>query len=198
VVAVVVEKNFAKSGLNISAIRRFGLLMALTTLMVGRVGLNHQVNAAPAVANKLPRPSMFDKFYKTTRCLSIQVKGAPSPEQPYDDAVRLNPNDALAYYDRGRFRAFLGYVKEQIDDYDQVIEIDPNHADAYYRRGITRYLAGDKLGGVADLNKSADLLIHRKDVQSQQKGLDIVQQLQQTPEDLNVWMLEHQIWGCIG
>jgi hypothetical protein len=196
VVAVVLEKNFAKSGLNISAkLQRFSLLMASTTLMVAGTGWYWQLNAAPAVVNKIPRSSMFDGM---TGCLSMQVKGAPSPEQPYDDAVRLHPNDALAYYDRGRFRAFLGYVQEQIDDYDQAIKLDPTYVDVYHRRGIARYLAGDRLGGVADFNKAADLLIHQKDAQSRQKGLDIIQHLQQTPEKLNAWIWEQQIWGCIG
>lgn len=141
-VAVVVEKNFAKSGSNISAkLQRFGLLMASTTLMVGGTGWYWQLNAAPAVVNKIPR----SRVVPSAGCPNLPVQGAPIAETEYDIAVRLNPDEAAIYYDRGGYRALSGNRQGQIEDYDQAIKLDPDYADAYHSRGIARYLAGDKL-----------------------------------------------------
>jgi TPR repeat len=194
VVVVVVEKNFAKSGLNISAkLQRFGLLMASTTLIVGGSGWHWQLNAAPEIAHRTPRSQVVP----SSGCPNLQVKVAPIAETEYDIAVRLHPNEAAVYYDRGGYRALSGNRQGQIEDYDQAIKLDSDYADAYHSRGIARYLAGDKLGGVGDLGKAANLLTNNQDANAQQKGIDTIQQLRRTTKELDMWIEQQQVFICI-
>jgi TPR repeat len=191
---VSLEKNLAKCGF-VSAVRwrQFGLLIASTTLMVGGTGWNGQLNAAPETLHKSTRL----RVVPSPGCPNLQVKGAPIAETEYDIAVRLNPDEAVVYYDRGGYRALSGNRQGQIADYDQAIKLDPDYINAYYSRGIARYLDNDRRGGVADLRKAADRLVNQKDVQMRQKGLAIIQQIEQPPEHLNRWIWQQQIWICI-
>jgi tetratricopeptide (TPR) repeat protein len=52
-------------------------------------------------------------------------------------AIRLDPNDALAYINRGIAYRNLKQYQQAINDYDQATRLDPSDADAYYNRGIT-------------------------------------------------------------
>ncbi|WP_310481974.1 tetratricopeptide repeat protein [Chamaesiphon sp. VAR_48_metabat_403] len=50
----------------------------------------------------------------------------------FDRAIKLNPNLAEAYYNRGAVRYELGDKHGTISDLDRAIEINPNLAEAYY------------------------------------------------------------------
>ncbi len=57
--------------------------------------------------------------------------------EDYDEAIRLNPKDAVAYFNRGNDFYSLNKKKRAIEDYDQAIHFDPQFADAYHNRGTT-------------------------------------------------------------
>ena len=60
----------------------------------------------------------------------------------YDEAIRLNPNSAEAYFNRGRAKAKLDQRPAAIADYDEAIRLNPNFAEAYLHRGYLKdYLA---------------------------------------------------------
>jgi tetratricopeptide (TPR) repeat protein len=60
----------------------------------------------------------------------------------YTTAIRLDPDDAVAYYNRGLAYMNLGEYNTAISDYTTAIRLDPDDAAAYNNRG----LAYDKLG----------------------------------------------------
>jgi tetratricopeptide (TPR) repeat protein len=68
----------------------------------------------------------------------------------YTEAIRLNPNYAEAYNDRGAARYDLGDKQGAIADYNTAIKINPNYAYAYNNRGTARSDLGDKQGAIAD------------------------------------------------
>ena len=70
----------------------------------------------------------------------------------YNEAIRLNPNLAEAYNNRGIVRKELGDKPGAIADYNQAIKFNPNLALAYYNRGIVRKELGDKPGAIDDYN----------------------------------------------
>ena len=72
----------------------------------------------------------------------------------YNEAIRLNPNNAEAYGNRGNVRNDLGDKQGAIDDYNQVIRINPNDAYAYNNRGNVRDDLGDKQGAIDDFNQA--------------------------------------------
>ncbi|MFM9161191.1 MAG: tetratricopeptide repeat protein, partial [Dolichospermum sp.] len=68
----------------------------------------------------------------------------------YTQAIKIDPNYAEAYYNRGKSREKLGDYEGAIVDYTQVIKIDPNYIDAYFMRGDIRSKLGDNEGAIAD------------------------------------------------
>ncbi|MCZ6624588.1 MAG: tetratricopeptide repeat protein [Deltaproteobacteria bacterium] len=68
--------------------------------------------------------------------------------------MRLNPDYALAYYNRGIARKAKGDLNGALKDYGEAIRLNPDDADAYYNRGIARDDKGD-LDGAAQDEKAA-------------------------------------------
>jgi len=66
----------------------------------------------------------------------------------YTEAIRLNPNDAMAYMGRGNAYSEIENYDKAIADYTQAIRLNPNYADAYFNRG------GIYLGGTGDYDKA--------------------------------------------
>ncbi|MDX2240673.1 MAG: tetratricopeptide repeat protein [Leptolyngbyaceae cyanobacterium bins.302] len=54
----------------------------------------------------------------------------------FNEALRLNPNYAEAYYGRGRVRYFLYDDRGAILDFNEAIRLKPNYAEAYYGRAL--------------------------------------------------------------
>ncbi len=60
----------------------------------------------------------------------------------YDEAIRLNPDSAEAYFNRGLARALLDQDPSAIADYDEALRLNPNFAEAYFHRACLKdYLA---------------------------------------------------------
>lgn len=57
----------------------------------------------------------------------------------YDKLIRLAPNDAEAYFNRGCAKGrVLKDTEGAIKDYDKAIELEPNYAEAYANRGVEK------------------------------------------------------------
>ena len=74
----------------------------------------------------------------------------------YNQAIRLNPRNAIAYFNRAR-------VKEKKDldgaiaDFNQAISLKPNYSAAYDNRGNVKRKKGDLNGANADLTQAVKL-----------------------------------------
>ena len=55
--------------------------------------------------------------------------------EAYDEAIRLDPQDAYAYNNRGNAYKYLGKYERAIQDFDEAIRLAPDDADAYHNRG---------------------------------------------------------------
>ncbi len=75
----------------------------------------------------------------------------------YTQAIRLNPNYAVPYYNRGNVRSALGDKQAAIADYNSAIKINSNDALAYYNRGVVRADLRDNQGAIADFNKAIEI-----------------------------------------
>lgn len=54
----------------------------------------------------------------------------------YDEAIRLNPKDANAFYNRGVTHAMKYDNDRAIADYDEAIRLNPKDAKAFNNRGF--------------------------------------------------------------
>ena len=73
------------------------------------------------------------------------------------EIIKINPDNANAYYNRGIAKGTLGDYKGEIEDYGKVIEINPNYTDAYNNRGIARGKLGGHEGEIEDYDKAIEL-----------------------------------------
>ncbi len=88
--------------------------------------------------------------------------------EAFDEAIRLNPQDAIAYYSRGVAHNRLGQVKRgtgagghsryqsAIKDFDQAIRLNPQ-ADAYFNRGFAYRKLGQLERAIEDYDEAIRL-----------------------------------------
>ena len=68
----------------------------------------------------------------------------------YTEAIRLGPNFADAYYNRGNAYRRRGENDKAISDYTEAIRLDPNFANAYYNRGSAYRKKDDSRNAIID------------------------------------------------
>lgn len=74
-----------------------------------------------------------------------------------DEVIRLAPDFAYAYFNRGALFAGVKDYKSAIADYDRAIRLTPDFAEAYYNRGLVEIFSGNVAKGRADLSKAGEL-----------------------------------------
>ena len=72
----------------------------------------------------------------------------------YNEAIRINPESAEAYYNRGTTKDLLGRHEEALEDYNEAIRINPESAEAYYNRGTTKDVLGRHEEALEDYNEA--------------------------------------------
>ena len=75
----------------------------------------------------------------------------------YNEAVKLNPNQAAFYNDRGMAYRKLKKYEAAIADYTQAIKLTPQQADAYYNRGNAYKANREFEKAIADLGEAVRL-----------------------------------------
>ena len=68
----------------------------------------------------------------------------------FDTAIRLKPDDAAAYYNRGVVKGKLRQYIAAIADFDTAIRLKPDDAAAYYNRGYAKGKLGQYFAAIAD------------------------------------------------
>ncbi len=77
--------------------------------------------------------------------------------EDYDETIRLNPNDAEAYFKRGNAYYNLNKEKRAIEDYDKAIRLNPQFAEAYHNRGTTYRDLGQYNRAIKDYDETISL-----------------------------------------
>jgi len=75
----------------------------------------------------------------------------------YGEVIRIAPEDARGWRNRGLIRLFQGDNKSGIADYDKALQYDSTDADSWNNRGQAKIRLGDKPGAIADLKKALEL-----------------------------------------
>ena len=75
----------------------------------------------------------------------------------YDKAIKLKPDYANAYNNRGSAKDELGQPEAALADYNEAIRLDPDMANAYNNRGITKDTLGQPEAALADYNEAIRL-----------------------------------------
>lgn len=75
----------------------------------------------------------------------------------FDGAIRLDPQYARAYYNRGIAYGDLGEFERTITNLGEAIRLDPQYASAYYTRGTAYGILGQLRKAKADRDKACKL-----------------------------------------
>jgi Tfp pilus assembly protein PilF len=75
----------------------------------------------------------------------------------WNHVLQLNPDNYLAYYNRGVLNQDQGRLAEAIADYSSAVKLDPEYSEAYYNRGISRESQGDITGAIVDYSEAIQL-----------------------------------------
>ena len=92
----------------------------------------------------------------------------------YNQAIKLNPNYAMAYENRGSAKLTLLDFQGGIADYNQAIELDPNWTGSYISRAGVKLILGDSKGAIADFQKAAEIFRQQGKINEYQ---DVVNQI---------------------
>ena len=72
----------------------------------------------------------------------------------YDEAIRIDPQQAVAYTYRGNVKNTLRHHLKAIADYDEALRIDPRYAPAYNNRGHAKAELGRHEEAIADYDEA--------------------------------------------
>ena len=75
----------------------------------------------------------------------------------YDEAIRLNPMNRLAYYHRGTAYLDLGQYQPALHDYSEAIQFSPGDAEVYAARAFCYALLGRNGEAQQDVERAAEL-----------------------------------------
>ena len=75
----------------------------------------------------------------------------------FTKVIELEPNNYIAYMNRGWNKAQLGDYYAAISDYNKAIALNPQYLKAYYNRAWSKKEIGDTKGSIEDYTKVIDL-----------------------------------------
>src|SRR6516162_1004389 len=81
-----------------------------------------------------PTPAIDATVYYKSGVASLGKPDYTKAIGDFTEAIRLDPNFALAYYNRGLAYANKGNYDKAISDYTEAIRLDPNYTQAYTNR----------------------------------------------------------------
>ena len=133
--------------------------------MLGRTTVGALLTRRRAITTR-PSPTPPKPFVSTRICEQRLVIAARriGKEREYDkaiadysDVIRLAPNDAQAYYNRGLVYAAKGDNGNAIADFTAAIGLAPDRAQPYHDRGLAYQRQGDASSAKTDFADAARL-----------------------------------------
>ena len=81
--------------------------------------------------------------------------------QDFDESIRLDPNNALAYNNRGLAEFHLEDYEPAVRDFDQAIMLEPDYTLAHANRARAYTMLGRDADAQQDVDRSAELGFER-------------------------------------
>ena len=104
------------------------------------------------IQNQEKHQTAYTEFYIG---LTFQEKGKYEEAiEHYNEATRINPQDATAYNNRGVAKGELGRPEEAIADCNEAIRINPQYALPYNNRGTAKLALGWHHDAIADCDRA--------------------------------------------
>lgn len=77
--------------------------------------------------------------------------------EKYDKAIKIDPNNAIVYNNKGIALKTLGEHEAAIEEYDKALGVDPNYALAWYNKSSVLAPMGNKDDALKNLEQAIKL-----------------------------------------
>ncbi len=88
---------------------------------------------------------------------AARISATPKALVDFDAVIRLNPNYANAWFNRGQLKYDQNDVTGALEDYNQAIQLQSNDASFFNSRGHANYRLGQLREALADYNRAVQL-----------------------------------------
>ncbi len=111
-------------------------------------------NNPPRYASELSENELAAHAFFSIGCLLWEGGKAEKALDAYDTAIRLQPDYAEVYNNRGNIKNGLGCPDDAGADYDTAIRLNPHFAEAYYNRGTQKVLCEELDAAIVDYTEA--------------------------------------------
>lgn len=111
----------------------------------------------PPYASELSDSELAAHGFFSIGCLLWEGGKAEKALAAYDTAIRLQPDYAEVYNNRGNIKSGLGSHDAALEDYDEAIRLNPDFMNAYINRGIVQLGLNNIGEAKTDLQKALKL-----------------------------------------
>ena len=111
-------------------------------------------NNPPRYASELSENELAAHAFFSIGCLLWEGGKAEKALDAYDTAIRLQPDYAEVYNNRGNIKNGLGCPDDAVADYDTAIRLNPHFAEAYYNRGTQKVLCEELDAAIVDYTEA--------------------------------------------
>ena len=111
-------------------------------------------NNPPPYASELSDGELAAHAFFAMGCLLWEGDKAAEAIIAYDTAIRLKPDYAEVYNNRGNIRNRLGCSDDALTDYDTAIRLNPHFAEAYYNRGVQKIISEEFDAAIVDFTEA--------------------------------------------
>ena len=121
------------------------------------VEIANENNNPPPYASELSDEALAAHGFFSIGCLLWEGGKAEKARAAYDTAIRLQPDYAEVYNNRGNIKSGLDSHDAALKDYDEAIRLNPNFAEAYSNRGAIKFRLDKHAAALTDLNAAIRL-----------------------------------------
>jgi tetratricopeptide (TPR) repeat protein/S1-C subfamily serine protease len=121
---------------------------------------NRQYTAAITIYDEMIRERAEGYSYLNRGLAKLNSGDKQGAIVDYNQAIKINPNDAMYYSNRGIAKSKLGDDRGAISDFNQAIEIDSGNPIYYNERGLAKGSLGDKQDAITDFNRAIKLIFN--------------------------------------
>ena len=121
------------------------------------IAKTNENNKLPPYASELSDGELAAHAFFAMGCLLWEGGKTEKALSAYDTAIRLQPDYAEVYNNRGNIKNRLGCSDDALTDYDTAIRLNPHFPEAYYNRAVQKFLCEEFDATIVDFTEAIHL-----------------------------------------